>query len=924
MSGGHSPIGTPSPPRAARRLLDLCVPSDSLEAVTGDLEELFHDRARLRGLPSARAWFWVQAISFSARFLLDRARDAVPLPGRGIAPSWLDVKLGARMLVKSPLLTLTGCVAIATAIGINAGFHEFMRDMRSLASELDVDERIVRFANYDIESGGQDPRLLEDLGRWREGLETVEDIGAALHLDMSLAAADGRHVKVDVAEMSASGFRVAGVVPVLGRPLQDSDDGPGAEPVVVLGHEVWQRYLAGAPDIVGSVVRLGEGSYRVVGVTASGFAFPRAQDVWVNFRRDPRSYPPRTGHPVTVFGRIAPGRTLEEAQAEVEQLGALAAADSPETHARLRPSVVPYAESFGITSDQLRWGIRIARTLLVMLLIVACANIATLVFARNADRESEIAVRNALGAGRGRIVTQLFAEAMVLALVSAAVGIALARWALIEGSEIFWNVQRADPPFWWDSEMSLSTVLYSLALAALGAGVVGILPALRATGRGAHATLQRAASGGGTLDFGRLPTAVIVAQIALTVAFIPLVLNETIADFRERLMSVSFPTERYLTARLLVDSEVQLASAAADVAAGADDVRYIAVAGVTDGLRVGPALLDRYKEMRDHVAERVRAEPGVRKVALTSRLPGLLGQSIPAMRLEVSGQPPRDRGWYVRTASADLELFDVVGRSMVDGRAFSVADYGGDERVALVNQAFVEEIFAGRSPVGHLVRAFDPDGDDGRAWTEIVGVVPDDVAGPAATEAQIYLPLAGAGEYPVRMLIEVEGDPVEMAPRLRALVAEAEPGLIVDEVSPLEEIRRGEVLAELFFVFVLGFVALVTMLLATAGVYALMSFIVARRTREIGIRTALGAEPARVVKGVFLRTFVQLGSGVVLGLVVVGAIGSRSMGRDLGPTLWLSGAGVSAVLVTVGLVGCATPVMRALRVPPTEALRADG
>jgi ABC-type antimicrobial peptide transport system permease subunit len=143
-------------------------------------------------------------------------------------------------------------------------------------------------------------------------------------------------------------------------------------------------------------------------------------------------------------------------------------------------------------------------------------------------------------------------------------------------------------------------------------------------------------------------------------------------------------------------------------------------------------------------------------------------------------------------------------------------------------------------------------------------------------------------------------------------------------VYPLDEIRRGEVLGELFFVVVMAFVALVTLLLATAGVYALMSFIVARRTREIGIRTALGAEPARVVKGVFFRTFVQLGCGVLLGLVAVGAMGSRIVGRDLGPALWLAGGGVSAALLVVGLVGCAIPVMRALRVPPTEALRADG
>ena len=176
----------------------------------------------------------------------------------------------------------------------------------------------------------------------------------------------------------------------------------------------------------------------------------------------------------------------------------------------------------------------------------------------------------------------------------------------------------------------------------------------------------------------------------------------------------------------------------------------------------------------------------------------------------------------------------------------------------------------------------------------------------------------------MRMLIEVDGDPAVFAPRLRALIADSEPGLILDEVFPLDEIRRGEVLSELFWVVALGFVDLVTALLATAGIYSLMSFIVSQRTREIGIRTALGADPARIVKGVFLRTFMQLGLGVAVGLTVVGVLGSMDIGFDAGGALWLAGAGVSAVLVTVGLIGCAIPVLRALRIQPTEALRADG
>jgi putative ABC transport system permease protein len=909
------------PPRLTLWLLRRCVPADVRDTVSGDLEEVFQQRAREHGPFRARMWFRFQAASFSVRFLVERVREAIGLGAGGLTPSWLDLKLGGRMLVKSPLLTITGCIAIATAIGVNAGFNEFTGDLFAGQARGEANGDVVRLSNFDTESGARDPRVLEDLGRWRAELQTVREIGAALSLDMGLVAPSGRPFPVNVAEMSASGFRIADMVPELGRPLLDSDDGPGAEPVMVLSHEAWLRYLGGNPEVVGSQLRLGETSYRVVGIAPTEFDFPAASfEVWTNFRRNPEAYPPRAGPGVIAFGRLADGRTLEEAQREMEQLGQRAAADAPETHGQLRPTVTPFSES-GLDSPQIRWALRIARTLLVMLLVVACANVATLVFARNAGRATEIAIRHALGAGRGRIVMQLFGEALVLALLSTAVGLAVADWGLRWGGEIFWEAQRIDPPVWWDPGISLSTALYSFALAFLGAGVVGILPALRATGKGAQDAL-RSASSGGVLAFGRLPTLVIVVQVAATVAFVPLVVAQTLRDVEDRFLAVSFPTEQYLSARLLVDSEVQLTSNAEDAAAGVEG-RTVNIAGIADSYPLGPTLLARYRSMRDDVAERLRNEPGVRSVALTTRLPGILGQSIPAASLELDGQPPRGSGWYARTATVGLELFEAVGDSMADGRGFTVADYGPDQRVAIVNQAFVEEILEGRSAVGRLVRAFDADGDDARPWTEIVGVLPDDVAGPASTEAQIYYPLAGAGEYPVRLLVGVEGDPSAFAPRLRAIVADAEPGLILDEVLTLDALRRNELLQHLFQSGLLGFIALVTALLATAGVYALMSFIVSQRTREIGIRTALGAEPRRVVRGVFLRTFVQLGLGVAVGLFLVGAMGQRSE-AGLTRTLWLAGGGVSAVLVTVGLIGCLIPVLRALRIPPTEALRADG
>ena len=917
--------GPARPPRLARWLLQRALPAPLRESVLGDIQEVYSAHRQGLGALRAGVWYWAQAVSFAARFLVERVADGIAALGGGLVPSWIDVKLGSRMLIKSPLLTITGCVAIATAIGINAGFNEFIGDMTSMVMRVPGERRVVRVVNRDLASGRLDGRLLEDLSRWREELVTVEQLGAALSHELNLVVTDGPSIPVDVTEMSASGFEVTGMVPELGRPLLDADDGPGAEPVMVLGYDLWRRHLQSNPSLVGSTVRLGGTVYTVVGVAPEGFHFPARREVWVNFRRDPRDFAPRMGPGVIVFGRLAEGRSLTEASAELDALGRRASTEYPDTHESLRPEVVRFGELMGLAgSDQMRWALRAARAFFVMILIIACANIATLVFARNAGRETEIAVRTALGAGRGRIVTQLFAEALVLAVLATGVGLVVADGAIRWGSDIFWRVQRTEAPFWWDPGLSTSTVLYSFALAVLGAAVVGVFPALRATRRDLAPTLQRAASGGSALSFGALPTAVIVIQIAISVAFIPIVLMDAVSDLREKAVSISFETEQYLTARLLLDSEVQAAAAAEDRANGDRGVRYISVAGVGDRIRTGPALLSRYSEMVDLVGRRLRSEPGVRNVAFTTRLPGLFGQSIPSTRLEIESLPRRNGGWFVMTATVGIEHFDIIGRRMADGRRFTQVDYAPDQRVAIVNQAFVREIFGGRSPVGHLVRDYMREGDPSRLWTEIVGVLPDEVTGPSGKRAQIYYPLSGDGDYPVRVVMHVDGDPLAFAPRLRQITAEADPGIILDEIYPLETIRRDEALAELFFVLVLLFVAIVTSLLATAGVYSLMSFIVSQRTREIGIRTALGAHPTRVMTGVFSRVFFQLGLGVALGFAIIGLPLGRNLAGGLTPELMLAGGGVSAVLIAVGLIGCAIPMIRALRIQPTQALRADG
>jgi predicted permease len=883
-------------------LLRIFVPADVRDSVLGDLEEVYRRQRVERGRLYAGAWFGVQAVWFSGRFLPERLRDAGGAILGSAAPSALDFRLGVRMLVKTPLLTVTGCLAIATAIGINAGFHEFMHDMFSPTVDIPGVERVVGFVNRDLETGFRESRLLEDVGRWREELETVGSIGAALALDLNVVGAEGAATPVRAVEIHAAAFRVGGAVPIHGRPLLDSDDGPGAPPVAVLGHDVWRSRLGGDEGIIGTTIRVGGTPYTVVGILPRDFTFPVYSEVWLNFRRDLQALEPRSGPGVLVFGGLEPGSSVADARAEISRLGIRVSETIPDTHEHLRPDVLPFQEYVVSQTGMPPWALAVARSFFVLLLLVASANVATLVFARTARRESEIAVRGALGAGRARIVGQLFAEATVLALLSAGIGLAATDWAMRYGSDVFWEVQRMDAPSWWDPGLSGSTVAYSLLLAVVGAALIGVLPALRATRGGGRATLHLSGSGGGTLRFGLVPTAVIVVQVALSVAFIPIVLTGAISNLREQLTPASFDTEQYLSARLRLDGRSRIEPE--------DEPRRRA----------------RLIELRDQLNTRLLQERAVRRATFADRLPGLMGQSVPGAYLEIEGLTDLEDDGHVMTGHVDWAWFGVMGREVLEGRAFTPADYSSETRVALVNELFVEKYLAGRSPVGQRVRRWQRDGDPGRPWTEIVGLVPDEVVGPAKDRAHVYFPLAEAEASPLRLALEVEGDPAAFSSRLRTIAAEVDPAIMVDEVLPLARVRRGEVVSEMYFVALLILVGFATLLLTTTGTYALMSFLVSQRTREIGIRTALGAHPAIVARDVFRRAIIQLCAGAVLGALVSTSIYARFMGLqgETAQEMWVTLTTVSAFVVLVGLVGTAIPVRRGLRIQPTEALRAEG
>src|SRR5688572_7552415 len=435
-----------------------------------------------------------------------------PSPGprtRQFRFSALDFKVGVRMLARYPGLTLVGTVAIAVAIALGTIYFEAVNKWQNPKLPIRNADRVITIRNWDAAELGTEPRSLYDFSVWREA-KTIDHVGAARVFVRNLQTEDQRIEPVLGAEVSASAFALMGTTPLLGRTLTARDEQPAEPPVAVISHTVWNARFALDPQVVGKTVKLGAVTATIVGVMPEGFAFPANHRIWMPLRADGSVLAPRTGPGVEVFGRLAPGASMKEAQAELDVIGARLAASYPETHKNLRPRVTPYAKplTMGGEAMLIRNVLYIVNGIFLALLAVMCTNVATLVFARTATRSWEISVRNALGASRSRIISQLFIEALVLAGGAAVLGLLVARASLGFGLGLMAGSDMI--PFWINDSLSFRTVLYAALLTLFGAAIVGILPALRATRLNVQDALRAESAGRAGLKFGGFWTTVII------------------------------------------------------------------------------------------------------------------------------------------------------------------------------------------------------------------------------------------------------------------------------------------------------------------------------------------------------------------------------------------------------------------------------
>lgn len=835
---------------------------------------------------------------------------------RRVYLSWLDVKLGIRMLVKYPGLTLVGGIAIAFAIWVGASGYEIMNQLVRPTLPLVEGDRVVGIRVVREASGSDAERAFYEFLLERDGLRTVEDIGAFRTLERNLLVDGDRAEPVAVAEITASGFRLTRIAPLLGRVIDSSDEAASAPPVLVIGHDEWQERFGRSPDVVGRTVRLGREQATIIGVMPEGFAFPVAHSFWSPLRVGELAHPGASSATTRatglgLFGRLAPGYSFDEARAEVAAIAGRISVEPPLGGAGLVAELLPYPRMINNVTG---WGATIllvaVNLFLVMLVVLACGNVAMLMFARAVTRENEIAVRSALGASRTRITVQLFVEALLLAGIAAAAGLMASKFALRKTLQMM-TADGGPLPFWFEATLSGETLVYAVVLIVLSAAIAGILPALKVTGRDVGQRLRRVSGGGGRHQLRGIWTAVIVAQVAITVVF------PAIAFFAYRYvgqitqMEVGFPSHEFLAARLELDPAPPFG-------------------GSTETTPI-----ERREEMNvtaEELKRRLSAETDVRGVTFASHLPRTLHERV---LIEADGVAPPEGSIGIRVgrASVDLDFFDVMDAPILAGRGFGPADVGAKVVPLIVNRAFVDQVLNGRNPIGMRVRRLtlrhndSPPVIERSEWHEIVGLVENMgvlLGGMDPTDGAGFYQPATPGDLPaVRMAVHVGGAPAGFAPRLRAVASAVDPALRLEEVVPLDEAGSHMWLEMQFVSRLLMLASAIALLLSLAAIYSVTAFAVARRTREIGIRAALGANPRRILGAIFLRPLIQVGLGVAVGSVLVGLSAAGFLSGSISAQQIGLTALYGMIMLAVCALACVVPTRQALRVDPTEAMRAD-
>jgi putative ABC transport system permease protein len=804
-----------------------------------------------------------------------------------------EFRLALRSLLRHAGFTFAAVATFAIGIGANATVFGVVNAVLLKAYPFAEPDRLVALYERDtraVGGNGRMPLSPANFRDWQAGARALSGAAAIGNADYTLREPerpDGEPTRLLGSRVSWNLPRVLGVTPVVGRAFAAADDHPGAAPVAIISHQLWQSRFGGERGVVGRSVELNGRPTTIVGVLPEAVRYPNARtDVWTPFAMSDSAWMAQRGaHQFDAVGRLAPGATLEQAQAELSTVAARIARDFPQEQTGFGATVLPFHQAATGTVAPVLWVLLGAVS---FVLLIACANVANLTLARGAARQREVAVRTAIGASRWHLVRQQLAESVVLGVGGGAIGLVLAAWACRALPAIVpTSIPRLE-----QAGVDWRVALFTFATALVASVAAGLVPALQTARADLNGVLKDGGKGS-TAGASRARTrdALFVAEVAFALLLL-VGAGLTLTSFG-RLLAVQpgFQPERVLTA------QVSLPRA-----------RY-----ASDTLQA---------RFWEQLLPRLRGVPGVAGAAVVTTAP--LGGGMAMWTYTVDGRPrPRaNEGPVAIVYSASDDYFRTLGVPLRRGRAFTSADRLGATPVAMVSERLVREQFRDREALGQRLR-FD---SAGPAY-EIVGVVGDVKHTSLADDVRpaLYTPMSQAPWGRGTLVLRGTGDAATLAAAVRREVAALDPTLAVAEVRPMAGVVAQSVARPRFSALLLGAFAACALVLALVGIYGVVANTVAQRRGEFGIRVALGARPADVIRDVLGGSLKRAGLGVALGLA-----GAAALTRFLAPELYDTSpfdppvlAGVSLLIVLVTAVASWVPAWRATRVDPIKVLRTE-
>jgi predicted permease len=800
-----------------------------------------------------------------------------------------DIRSGVRMLVKYPTLSTVAVLTLGLGIGLSTTVFCVVNGGMFKGLPFPDAARVVSLVSTNAaQNQPRQPISVHDLAIWQERQTSFEKMGAFGFAPMNLSTEEGRPERYSGGQLTVAAFETLGIQPIVGRGFQAGDDRQGAEPVVLLGYNLWRDRYGSSPAIVGRTIRA-SGVYRtVIGVMPEGFAFPVREALWIPLSVDPLATQRGQGPAVQIVARLKRDVTLAQARTQARTISAQLEQEFPATNRGIGADVLPYArtvlgpEVYGLLYTMLGAGIGV--------LIIACVNVSNLLVARASLRRREVAVRMALGAGRGRVVRQHLTEVLVLATVGGGIGVLLS----IFGMRWFTRALSVNPPpFWITFDLDYRVMLFVLGLIVLASLFAGALPAMHAVRVSAGAVLKDDNRSATSASLGKFSSALVIAELAVSCGLLIAagLMIKSVVQLKN--VHMPFGIENVLTARVDLPLNTYPDSAAS--------IRFF-----------------------EQLLPRLQAVPNVDAATLSDGLPAA-GNGVISVQIEGKDYPAANDYPLAREGIVTAGYFETFRAKVLKGREFTTADVAAGQPVAIVNESFARAHFPSVEPIGRQMKRVRPGGKE--PWLTIVGVVPDlimeGIGNNNASPIGYYIPIAQSDVgNSVRIAVRTRGDAAAMTSFVRSAVTSLDPELAIYEIDTMARvIERQTWFYTVFGTFFMAF-GICALFLAAAGLYGVMSFAVTQRTREMGVRVALGAQGRQLIVLIMRKSVLQLAVGLLAGLVLAllasGAL--QPVLYHVDPRDTFVFASVILTLAAASLLASFLPARRVTRIDPVIAL----